>query len=55
MPTSRPRVSASFSFEAVREVPKLVQPMARAIWTAAEPTPPPTAWISTRSPGLSRP
>ena len=31
------------------------QPIARAIWTAAEPTPPPTAWIRTRSPGLSEP
>ena len=32
-------------------MPRTVQPIACASWTAAEPTPLPTAWTRTRSPG----
>ena len=45
---------ARSSFAAVRAVPMENAPMARAIWTAAVPTPLPAAWTSTVSPAASR-
>ena len=51
MPWSSPYTSARASFSALRDVPSTVAPRCFAICAAAVPTPLPTAWIRTRSPG----
>ncbi len=50
MATSRPSSPARSSFHAERDVPNTVAPATLASWSAAVPTPLPTAWISNRSP-----
>ena len=53
MATSSPRsASAARASRRSGTSRRRTQPIAWAIWTAAEPTPLPTAWIKTRSPGL---
>src|SRR5690606_39679596 len=47
-------ISARSNFHADRDVPMTRAPTIRASWSAASPTPLPTAWIRTTSPARSR-
>jgi hypothetical protein len=54
MATSRPSDVARWSFQGVRCVPNTRAPRVFASWSAAVPTPLPTAWMSSVSPAARR-